>query len=156
MRADEDASLDTRDRKDRGFTPELLTVVGVGFDDNQPVSLTGTPDVTGDGEAGDNDMFGVQQTDQLLRLEQDERAGLYLVATPHLLLLDSLAAVRIHHPLLHRLVIGVVQRTEVNSAVLDRGIQLHGDFHSSELHDAFPDRARCHAAPMASAVPGWW
>ena len=35
----------TNDQRDAwfvGFTPELLTVVWVGFDDNQPVSLTGT------------------------------------------------------------------------------------------------------------------
>ena len=33
---------DLRDAWFVGFTPELLTVVWVGFDDNQPVSLTGT------------------------------------------------------------------------------------------------------------------
>ena len=35
----------TNDQRDAwfvGFTPELLTVVWVGFDDNQPVSLTGS------------------------------------------------------------------------------------------------------------------
>ena len=33
---------DLRDAWFVGFTPELLTVVWVGFDDNQPISLTGT------------------------------------------------------------------------------------------------------------------
>jgi penicillin-binding protein 1B len=33
---------DLRDAWFVGFTPELLTVVWVGFDNNQPVSLTGT------------------------------------------------------------------------------------------------------------------
>jgi penicillin-binding protein 1B len=33
---------DLRDAWFVGFTPELLTVVWVGFDDNQPVSLSGT------------------------------------------------------------------------------------------------------------------
>ena len=35
----------TNDQRDAwfvGFTPELLTVVWVGFDDNQPVGLSGT------------------------------------------------------------------------------------------------------------------
>src|ERR1700675_3757264 len=32
---------DLRDAWFAGFTPELLTVVWVGFDDNQPVGLTG-------------------------------------------------------------------------------------------------------------------
>jgi len=33
---------DLRDAWFVGFTPELLTVVWVGFDDNQPIGLTGT------------------------------------------------------------------------------------------------------------------